>query len=395
MLKRWDIDDETVKCSSFATPEGTCEYYFALTTNEERSFERAIARLAEKYQFALQRLNLSEQSLAFCRLYVSDIVNQENMVLRSELLSRYMQHGVVSVIQQTPLTHDSLILFAYHVKKENGVFQKQFFGSRSEPWRTGMVIKGDHYSMVWVSNLGVSGPLDSRQQTGQLFKSLSVLLRRQNLSVRDNLIRTWMYLRDIDNHYAGMVEARAAFFQGQGLTQKTRFVASTGIEGKAAATGAIVTMDSLSFGNIREDQVATISALEHLSPTIIYEVTFERGLRVKFGDRSHLYISGTASVDKYGNILHDGDVELQTQRTIDNVQALFRNEGASLEDMAYALCYLRNPKHYGCVADILNERLPLNIPVIIVEGAVCRPGWLFEMEGVAIVPDDNPFPRFM
>jgi enamine deaminase RidA (YjgF/YER057c/UK114 family) len=394
MLKRWDIDDETVNCSSFATPEGTCEYYLVLTTNEARSFERAITKLTEKYQSTLQHLNLPEQSLAFCRLYVSDIRNQRIVIAESELC-RQLRHGTLSVIQQTPLTHDSIVAFAYHLKKENAVHQKQVLDVRGERWPTGMVIKGDHYAMVWRSNLVGFGPLNSRQQTEQLFESLSDFLRGQNLSIRNNLARTWIFVRDIDNHYAGMVDARRMFFEAQGLCNKTRFVASTGIEGKAADSGALVTMDSLSFGNIGEEQVEKIDAFEHLSPTTTYNVEFERGLRLRFGDRSHLYISGTASIDKDGKILHEGDVEAQTRRTIDNVEALLRSQGATLDDMAYAICYLRNPKHYESVAEIVTERLPRNIPLVIAEGAVCRPGWLFEMEGVGIVSDDNPFPPFM
>jgi hypothetical protein len=118
MLKRWDFD-QTIKCSSFATPEGAEEYYFTLTNNEARSFDKAIAGLCEKYQFVTQYLGLSEQTLVFSRLHVSDIINQKNLLLKSELF-RHIGHGAVSVIGQTPLTPDSLVLFCYHLKKRTG-----------------------------------------------------------------------------------------------------------------------------------------------------------------------------------------------------------------------------------------------------------------------------------
>jgi hypothetical protein len=63
--------------------------------------------------------------------------------------------------------------------------------------------------------------------------------------------------------------------------------------------------------------------------------------------------------------------------------------------MAYVLCYLRNAGDYERVKEIVNERLPANIPIIVVEAAVCRPAWLFEMEGVAIIAETNPFPPFL
>jgi enamine deaminase RidA (YjgF/YER057c/UK114 family) len=215
------------------------------------------------------------------------------------------------------------------------------------------------------------------------------------ITLQNNLVRTWIYVHDIDNNYNAMVEARKEFFDRHGLTAATRYVASTGIQGKAAEDGALVALDSLSFGDIREEQIETMNALDRLSPTILYGVTFERGLRVKFGDRSHLYISGTASIDKEGNILHGDDVGKQAGRTLENVEALLKNQGATFEDLAYALVYIRNPEHGRCVRDILEARLPKHVPLLLVEAAVCRPGWLFEMEGVGIIPDNNPYPPFL
>lgn len=393
MVKRWDFD-RTIKCSSFSIPGGAEEYYFALINDEAGSFDKAIAALCEKYQFATRYLGLSEQTLLFSRLHVSDIINQKNLLAKSELF-RHIGHGAVSVIEQTPLTRDSLVLFSYHLKKGTEKFQKEILDNGSEPWGTGMVVKGDHYSMVWSSNQAKAGHFDSQQQTELIFKSFSALLDRYNLSVRKNLVRTWIYVRDIDNHYAGMVEARKDFFHSQGLCSESRFVASTGIEGRGTETGAIITMDSLSIGNIEEGQIDRMDALEYLPRTMLYGVTFERGLRVRFGDRSHLAISGTASIDEEGKVAHEGDIEKQTHRTIDNAEALLRRQGATLCDMTYALCYLRNPKDYECVKEIVSARLPGNIPLIIVEASVCRPAWLFEMEGAGIIADTNPFPPFM
>ena len=77
---------------------------------------------------------------------------------------------------------------------------------------------------------------------------------------------------------------------------------------------------------------------------IKYGVTFERGLRVRFGDRSHLYISGTASIDKNGDVIHVSDVKNQRRQTLDNVKALLSPHGARLKDMAYIIVYLRSLK---------------------------------------------------
>ena len=127
---------------------------------------------------------------------------------------------------------------------------------------------------------------------------------------------------------------------------------------------------------------------------IKYGVTFERGLRVRFGDRSHLHISGTASIDKNGTIMHLNDVRKQTLRTLDNIKALLAPHGAGLNDMAYYIVYVRNFKDRNKIKEVLEKVIPPEIPLLLLEGAVCRPAWLVELEGVALIPDKSDFPPF-
>ena len=135
-------------------------------------------------------------------------------------------------------------------------------------------------------------------------------------------------------------------------------------------------------------------APENLPPTIDYGVTFERGLRIKYGDRSHLYISGTASINKEGKVLYHPDVIKQTQRTIENVRALLAPHGANLKDMAYLIFYLRNGNDKKKVLKVLKDEVPSNVPFFLVEGAVCRPTWLVEVEGMGVIRDSTVFPNF-
>jgi len=393
MVKNWDFD-RTVRCSSFETPEGAEEYFLTFSNLKSKSFNGSIVELSAKYQSTAADLGLSDDTVVFSRLHLSDIINQKDLLVKSELF-QYLRHGVISVIEQHPLTDDFLVLFSYHVKPKAGRLKKEFLDEKTNPWHKAITVQGKHYSMLWSSDSAGAGPIDSKQQTNLLLKSFSTFLGRNNLNMRNNLVRTWIFVRDVDNHYAGMVEARKEFFHSQGLCGDSRFVASTGIEGRGDVTGSLVTMDSLSLGNIDEEQISKINAPDHLPPTMLYGVTFERGLKVRFGGRSHLMISGTASIDADGKVAHEGDIEKQALRTIDNVEALLRGQGANLSDMAYVLCYMRNHKDFDCVQEILESRLSKNIPIIAVEAAVCRPAWLFEMEGLAIVADSSRFPPFM
>jgi enamine deaminase RidA (YjgF/YER057c/UK114 family) len=106
-------------------------------------------------------------------------------------------------------------------------------------------------------------------------------------------------------------------------------------------------------------------------------------VRVDYAGRAHCIISGTASIDNKGQIVHPGDVQAQTRRMWENVEALLAEGGARWGDIAQATVYLRNPSDYGLVADMLAEKLK-GIPYVILHAPVCRPGWLVEMECMAL-----------
>jgi enamine deaminase RidA (YjgF/YER057c/UK114 family) len=298
-------------------------------------------------------------------------------------------------VQQRPLDGGTLAMFAYHIKTADNPFGQSVYKHTKNQLCREVFTTGRNYSLLWTTNCTDGSVMDSRIQTDKIFDGLNSVLNHHQMDLRQNMVRTWIYVRDIDNNYAGMVRSRCELFDNIGLTAQTRYIASTGIEGKTFNPVNLVTLDSLSIGNLKEEQIIKMEALENLSSTAAYGVTFERGLRVRFGDRSHLYISGTASIDKCGNIMYEGDVRKQLERTLDNVEALLAPHGATMNDMQYIFLYLRNPGHFSLISDILSNRIPEGLPLIAVEGPVCRPGWLVEVEGVGIIPDSCAFPDFI
>ncbi len=144
-----------------------------------------------------------------------------------------------------------------------------------------------------------------------------------------------------------------------------------------------------------EKQIVRVEAPTHLSPTLLYGVTFERGLAVRFGDRSHVYISGTASINNKGEVLFIGDAEKQTRRTLENIRALLATQKGNLKDMAYFIAYARNFHDQEVIAGVLNDEIDREVPLIFVEAPVCRPAWLVELEGMAILPYRSDFPPFL
>lgn len=378
-----------VKCTSFYSSSGITEYFVTILSSEGLSFKEATEELAKLYSDTTMENNLDGTTIQFTRFFLSDIANDFDCLKQSELF-KMVQNGAVASIQQSPIVGGQLAMLVYHIKAANGSSMKK------TSYGIGKILtEGDNYSLLWTAGATSKLYADSAMQTLKIFSDLNLELQKHNMNLHDNTLRTWIYVRDIDNNYAGMVNARRELFNIVGLTSDFRYISSTGIEGSSVDPKCLILIDSLSYGNVKQEQIVRMEAPENLNSTIQYGVTFERGLRIRFGDRSHMHISGTASIDNKGNILHLNDVRKQTERTLENIKALLSHHGASLTDMQYLIIYFRNPKHYMIVKDLLDKLIPENVGIIPVEGPVCRSGWLIEMEGVAVIPDKTDFPPFL
>ena len=132
-----------------------------------------------------------------------------------------------------------------------------------------------------------------------------------------------------------------------------------------------------------------LHALTHLNRTIEYGVTFERATLMQYGDRNHIYISGTASIDNHGQVLHVGNVKKQTLRMWENVETLLNEGGMTFDDVMQIVVYLRDLADYDIVRQMFADKFP-SIPFVITLAPVCRPTWLIEMECMAVKKTDNP-----
>ena len=281
------------------------------------------------------------------------------------------EDGAVSYIVEPPLDGSGIAVWLHLVRGAADI-------SRSK----GMTVVSDgELRHIWNTGLTAAGA-DSELQTAEILRNYESILGSRGLSIEANCVRTWLYCHDIDRNYAGLVKARREYFQDHGLRADTHYIASTGICGTPVEEGRLVQLDAYAVEGPLEQRY--LYARTHLNPTSEYGVTFERGVRVDYAGRAHCIISGTASIDNKGQIVHPGDVQAQTRRMWENVEALLAEGGARWSDIAQATVYLRNPSDYGLVADMFAEKLK-GIPYVILHAPVCRPGWLVEMECMALI----------
>jgi enamine deaminase RidA (YjgF/YER057c/UK114 family) len=103
------------------------------------------------------------------------------------------------------------------------------------------------------------------------------------------------------------------------------------------------------------------------------------------------WISGTASIVN-SESLHPGDINRQTEQTIDNIEKLIassnfelhgvKGAGATLRDLAKLRVYLKRPEDYAQCKAVCEHRFG-SIPILYAVADVCRPELLVEIEGVA------------
>ncbi len=370
--------------SCFVGASGVAEHHFMLRPTAYATFETQVEWLEEAYGNALAACGLSPQTAVWRRFLCSDLPNQA-VALGSRRFAT--QHSLtepcaVSWVCQPPREPAKVVLWAVHVSDPAGPLVKRQEG-------TSLTLSRGDLQHVWTSGLISTAAEPSYDQTHAILADYETLLTNRRLTWADHVIRTWLFVQNVDANYQGLVVARRELFTARGLTADTHYVASTGIEGTAADVAAKVLLDAYAIAGVRPEQVRYLHALDHLSPTHVYGVTFERGTSVDYQDRRQVLISGTASIDHRGEILHLGNVARQLDRTLENIGALLAQAGATLQDMAHFIVYVRDPSDSGFAFQQMRERFP-DAPLEVVVARVCRPGWLIEIEGTATIPADNP-----
>lgn len=378
-----------VHVSRFVGEGGVREYHLTLRSSifGREGFENQMTDLLSAYRHALDVLQLPANTTVFRRYFCSDLANQAS-ALGNYPMANPRNPDVpcaISWIGQPPAPPAKASLWAYHVDDPKGELEKKLDG-RALTLRRGALAHRWTFGLSSDDTAVSPGDIDvSGAQTRGILNQYNEMLNANNETMADNVVRTWFYIRGIDTNYKGMAAARREFFARHGLTPQTHFIASTGIEGAPSNPKALVACDAYSIGGVESRQIEYINAPDNLCPTHIYGVTFERASSVAWRDRKHVLLSGTASIDNQGTILHSGDVAAQMDRTIENLAALLKQAGAGFEDAGVLLVYLRDPADHALVWRKMRERFA-NIPFEILTAPVCRPGWLIEIEGIASVP---------
>lgn len=334
----------------------------------------------QQLESALTRLAGSEDMggavLVWKRYFLSDALNQCNLLPQGGT-------AATSIVQQAVLNGAKVALWAYWV--EGAVLSLTSRGS--------VKMSRPNYDHLYTVQLHCR-QRNEAMETYYIFDEYTEELALHDCTLKENCVRTWIYVHGVDVHYQRMANARKAYFEKEGLTDKTHYIASTGIEGKYIYPDSIVQMDAYAVKGLREGQITFLKGLEHLSPTIDYGVTFERATAVDYGDRRHIYVSGTGSLNNKSEVVYPGNILRQLSHSLENVCALLEEGGADVNNVALFVVYLRDTADYERVNDYMNSYYP-QVPNVIVGAPFHRPELLVQVECIAVKPAENAaFPDF-
>lgn len=380
-----NLNNVRIEIASFIK-NGVEESHLFIKSNSEDLFEgqvKSILTAIERYMYDSQT---PDEALIFTRYFVSDYANQQDSLeLLQQRSNQLFKNCAISIVQQPPLNNVKITAWAYIIHETGQKQTMKTVKSQSET-----IIKRGKYKHLWATQLTTAnGSTNPYDQTNNIFTTFDDTLSKHDLTLKNNCLRTWLFVKDIDYNYPPIVKARRKLFEDHNMTKDTHFIASTGIEGRHANPKVNLLMDAYAVGGIKSEQIQFLQAKDYLNPTHEYGVTFERGTSLEYGDRKHIFISGTASINNKGEVVHEKDVKKQIERTMSNIAALLDDAEATMDDIAQMIVYLRD----GSDAEPINDYFFYNyreIPKVVVLAPVCRPGWLVEVECIAIKDHLNP-----
>ncbi len=340
-----------------------------------RPFAQALDDMKRSLESWLNSRRISPDNLMWSRVFLTDPANQWCELKEHSLYCDILSKAAFSHVGQ-PLLDGSKIALLFAVDLDAAVVNK---GTPDK-----MIVEhGDaevYLQSVRLTDAEAEG-LSVKEQTELIFGRHIDWLRENGMTLKNNCMRTWLYVSDIDRNYADVMKGRNAVFEREGLTADTHYIASTGIGGTTASTKPVIAIDFYSVKGSAQQAPRYLNALNYLNRTNEYGVAFERGTKINVGGYDKVFISGTASIDKFGNCLYEGDVVKQTDRLFLNISQLLADADRTMADVTYLVAYLRDVADAALVENYLKIYFP-RVPHLVLSARVCRPKWLVEVECV-------------
>lgn len=245
----------------------------------------------------------------------------------------------------------------------------------------GRVVQTNSSRQIYLTN--ISGEGVDQDQSAAMFQQAQLCLHKEGFSFAD-VVRTWLFLTDLERDYDALNRARNVFFKSTGIDPPP---ASTGIQGTPYPSDRQFGMGLIAVQGL--DAAVTVRQVQSpsMGEAYAYGSSFSRGMTVELEDRAIIYISGTASIDDSNRVVHIDDIDRQLHKMFDNIEQLLASEGCSVEYITSGVTYLKRAEYVGAFRRLAKSRgFPGRFVNTICRADVCRPQWLCEVEVTAVLP---------
>jgi enamine deaminase RidA (YjgF/YER057c/UK114 family) len=271
-----------------------------------------------------------------------------------------------------------------------------------------LAVSYDSVRWVYCAGLGAGpNPAGVYAQAFEALRNMRASLEQAGTKL-ENAVRTWFYLGAItepesqNQRYMELNRARTDFYRDvkfccsllQPNIPHGVYPASTGI----GMQGRGLVASCLTLQTQRDDVFLLPLENPQQTPAYAYHPRysprspkFSRAMALVLRDYLTIWISGTASIVN-SESRHAGDIERQTEQTIDNIERLIspanlafhgvKGSGPELQDLAKVRVYLKRQEDFTRCKAICERRFG-TVPAIYAIADICRPELLVEIEGVA------------
>ena len=100
-----------------------------------------------------------------------------------------------------------------------------------------------------------------------------------------------------------------------------------------------------------------------------------------------IYVSGQVSMDAEGNVVGEGDIELQTQTVLEHVKTVVEEAGGGMDDIVKVTVFIRDMRHYDEIHEVRRRYFEEPYPAssMVEVSALVDPRLLIEIEAVAVI----------
>ncbi|AQT67454.1 putative endoribonuclease L-PSP [Anaerohalosphaera lusitana] len=336
-------------------------------------------QLEELYSTAKELLAASNAKVLQERFFGTDSAAQQASTARARLLADF-DDGVPPTYLSVPAGIRGEIS-GIHIHAVTG--DCTVTPIEHEGKKVGRICTTLDRKFMTVSGITGDPSTDPATQTQQMLTAAEAILKQNNVDLLA-VPRTWMWLGDILDWYDDFNEVRTAFFVERGMIAKgkpSRMPASTGI-GIGPAGPCICAME---FTAVLEPA----GGLEYLDAggnqhsAFEYGSAFSRAASALTPAGETIYVSGTASIDESGATTNIDDAPAQIDATIENIQAILRDEGTSENGITFGFVYCKTAE---IERQFCEKWSNFDWPAFTMIADVCRHDLLFEIEATAIKP---------